>query len=356
MDSSRSGSETDSGSASDDLDDVPLSQPAPPARPTRVGLPAGLGLTLGSLSIGSRPPAPVFQLPSFAAERSTEQPPPTARAQSMPAHSSAVLTNMGKPQVNCAMANQGSLSGQQLPQQPSAHQPSQPRKPPRLLLADPATSSPAHSPLKQRHTNSIQPSASGHVTVSLLSPAFVLPGSSLPPQPEPSSSNAAAQSLHWSTSARQAAVHQFSARLGVAADALQVWELHEHPPGQGSATGMVHHIAVSVNDSSFSLAAVEDMLQQNKQLQTTQQCNADTLGALYSDSKALSSSNAELQVKTAVQAKEIELLQLKLEHADQRARAAEARNAQLSETQEKLKSTIMQLRDEFMRLQPPRRA
>ncbi|KAF5836556.1 hypothetical protein DUNSADRAFT_5793 [Dunaliella salina] len=213
--------------------------------------------------------------------------------------------------------------------------------------------------------NSLQPETpvnngklgpSQSVAVSLLSYAFVTSTPSQPLEDPSTSGNDSSSSI---PSLHDSIAQRISGQLGVRKQDLRLFELKEI--GSSSCNGQQqqqqqqaeqpqHHIGALVSNSGFSLAALEEMLAWNQQLQTMQSTHANTISTMHQDFKEATSDNKRLALECAAKDVELERLQERSRVADAEAEAMRLALQQGEEQRQQLVSVISMLKQEFLSL------
>mmetsp|Transcript_33796 Transcript_33796/g.85566 ORF Transcript_33796/g.85566 Transcript_33796/m.85566 type:complete len:381 (-) Transcript_33796:552-1694(-) len=291
------------------LGKIPGGQPHTPD-PSVEPLPSSRGAPPNfKLSLPPRVPEPVAGGEDSRLDRTTSATDYGGLASPLPPGPTPRTVSAPHPELKLA------ASGAGIPPLPT----SKLHKPPKLFLQDPATASPSPSPLAAINPSAAEltslASSTDRVVVSLLSSAFAV---SRAAPAATSTSSAVPMASPTAATIRDTVAHRCANGLGIAVDELRFFALTELPPGE-EVPASTRHVAVLVNNSGFSLPALETMLSENQALQALQQTNANTIANMHSDYKASTTEVARLSRLEAEQRKELEALRRQAKEAAEAA-------------------------------------
>ncbi|GAX79310.1 hypothetical protein CEUSTIGMA_g6751.t1 [Chlamydomonas eustigma] len=231
----------------------------------------------------------------------------------------------------------------------------------------------------------------GRVLVSLLSPAFSLPSTNTlntpsggGSAPTPASTplvhtpvSLGAHTIHDPSTSRgdfsnlatptgilsdHAVRQRVASSLGLPPSKLRCFVVQETPWEQleevlmsaattsGAASSMPPpHVAVLVDNSSFNLPALEEMMKQSRQLLSAQEANAKTISALHHDFKEAAWASQKHAVRNAQLERDVEFSKEKLLRMESEAAELRSQLKRCDEQRLHFRNTLSGLRGEFER-------
>lgn len=206
-------------------------------------------------------------------------------------------------------------------------------KPPKLLLPNPATASPVSSPASNNVTLTSDNARPERMTLHLLSSAFSL--------------NVASLKNHQNGNEmlKDLVSSRCASGLGVSTEDLRYYELREIQVDEINLG--CQQIGVMVNSSSFSLAALEDVLVQNKHLLAAAEKNAQILESLHKEYKESTHCVSRLSTRAAELDVEKKLLQQKCKVLEEENERLRQQLQHSNDHRHKLYKTLSCLRKEF---------